>query len=393
MPPSGPKWSCPCGTLNHADWDVCVDCGELRPVLILDPSGAVRPTPRRPRSRRWLEEPLAATVGVGLCFVSGALIAFAVHPADPARRPAAVPIPAVAVGASTPPAADQGASWVPTAAVPPPPPVFQVGAPAVASPLLYTPQAPGMEFSRVRENVPPPTGLYVQSSASPLPALQTTPPPAVAAPPAPPAAPVLAEQVVAHVRGSLLRIEAETPTANRRGTGFVVGPRLIATCAHLVQGTSGIAVTQVNGQVLRARVERLDLLNDLALLSTQGDLPPALYLDLSGRVEPGEPIAVTGFPSSPENPDGQQDLTMMGTMLGWVTRNSPTGERVQLLQITADVRHGHSGGPVYSLRDGRVLGLISFRVAGESVSGFAAGMPMLYELWRTRPTEDGSATF
>jgi S1-C subfamily serine protease len=251
-----------------------------------------------------------------------------------------------------------------------------------------------MEFSRVRENVPaPPVGLYAQSSEYPLPALQTAPPLVTAAPPAPPSSPAPAEQIIAHVRGSLLRIEAEAPTANRRGTGFVVGPRLIATCAHLVQDTSGITVTQVNGEVLRARVERLDLLNDLALLSTQGDLPAALHLDLSGRVEPGEPIAVTGFPSGPENPDGKQDLTMVGTMLGWVTRNSPSGERVQLLQITADVRHGHSGGPVYSLRDGRVLGLISFRVAGENVSGFAAGMPMLYELWSTPPAADTSSTF
>lgn len=186
---------------------------------------------------------------------------------------------------------------------------------------------------------------------------------------------------MAGVRGSLLRIEAVAPTATHRGTGFVVGPHLAATCAHLVRGTSSIAVLLADGRVFRARVERLDLLNDLALLSIPGDLPAALPLDWSGRVEPGEPIAVTGFPRSAENPEGAQDVTTPGTVVGWVTRNSPAGDRVQMLQVNADIYPGHSGGPVYSLRDGRVMGVMSFRVASDSIAGFAAGIPMLQHLW------------
>jgi S1-C subfamily serine protease len=201
---------------------------------------------------------------------------------------------------------------------------------------------------------------------------------------------------VARVRGSVLRVEAKAPAADHRGTGFVVGPRLVVTCAHLVQGTSAVAVVLPDGQAARARVERLDALNDLAVLTTAVDLPTPLALDPSGRVEPGELIAITGFPSSPENPQGARDWTVPGQMVGWVTRASPTGDRVQMLQVLADIRPGHSGGPVYSLRNGRVLGVMSFRVTAESTSGFAAGIPMLQPLLgvpSAAPTPGAGSTF
>jgi len=250
----------------------------------------------------------------------------------------------------------------------------------------------GFQFYTPTEGIPPPVGLYAPPADYALPALQA---PRLPAPLTPAPAPqfVTAQQIVARVRASILRVDAEAPAADRRGTGFVVGPRLVVTCAHLVQGTSAIAVTLADGQVFRARVERLDPLNDLALLVTQGDLPPALPLDPSGRVEAGEPIAVTGFPSDPENPGGTQDWTVPGSMVGWVTRSSPSGERVQMLQVAANIRPGHSGGPLYSLRDGRVLGVISFRVASESVAGFAAGIPMLQQLFSLSNTgEDPNTT-
>jgi len=375
---TGPRWSCPCGTLNHADWDVCVDCGELRPVVKLAANGTVRRTPRRARSRRWLHDPMTATVGVGLCFVSGGLIAFAVNPVFVPRPRSSEPAQAVAVNATATgsPMGGQPA-WTPAAATPPPVTTFQVAPPTAPTP-AFTPVPAGFEFSGTATRMPPPVGLYAPSTEYALPPLQAPPP--VSAQPSPAQQFAAAQQVVARVRGSVLRIEAEAPAANRRGTGFVIGPRLLVTCAHLVQGTSAIAVALPNGQFLRARLERLDALNDLALLSTLGDLPPALTLDPSGRAEPGEPVAVTGFPSDPENAGGGVDFTSAGTLGGWVVRNSPSGERVQMLQVAADIRPGHSGGPLYSLRDGRVLGVMSFRVVGESVTGFAAGIPMLQQL-------------
>jgi S1-C subfamily serine protease len=134
-----------------------------------------------------------------------------------------------------------------------------------------------------------------------------------------------------------------------------------------------------DGRQAVAVVERQDPLNDLALLSTSVDLPPALVLAETGRVEPGESIAVTGFPGEGNAQGVAGDLTVTGALAGWVTRESPAGERVQMLQVFADIRPGHSGGPVYSLRDGRVFGITSFRVAGPQIIGYATGVPMLRE--------------
>lgn len=387
MAQAGARWSCPCGTLNHPDWDVCTDCGELRPVVTLDPDGAVRPPLRRKRTHRWLKDPIVATLGVCLCFLSGGLIAFAFNPpasreSVPSSHGDAVAVPASASPSAGPPAsyAPSAPGWNPFVAAPPPAPVFGVAAPSTSLPRGAAPVLPGVEFSGQLDGVPPPVGLYAPPNEYPLPVLRAPAPVTPPTAPAPAPGPSAAEQIVARVRGSVLRVEAEAPAADRRGTGFVIGPRLVVTCAHLVQGTSAVAVVLPDGQALRAQIERTDALNDLAVLATAADLPAPLPLDPSGRVEPGEPIAVTGFPSGPENPQGARDWTVPGRMVGWVTRNSPSGERVQMLQVVADIRPGHSGGPVYSLRDGRVLGIMSFRVTGESTSGFATGIPMLQPL-------------
>jgi S1-C subfamily serine protease len=230
-------------------------------------------------------------------------------------------------------------------------------------------------------------GLYVPPYESPLPPLTAPggaapvtrfePPQAPGAPPG--------QSIIARTRASVLKVVSAAPTGDRRGTGFVVGPRLVLTCAHLVRSTSGVAVTLPDGRQVAAALERLDALNDLALLSTQADLPPALPIDESGRVEPGEPIAVTGFPGGAAGEAETGDFTVIGALAGWVTRSSPSGERVEMLQALADIRPGHSGGPLYSLRDGRVFGVMSFRVTGSQVTGYATGAPMVRQFLGVGP--------
>jgi S1-C subfamily serine protease len=222
-------------------------------------------------------------------------------------------------------------------------------------------------------------GLYAPPFEYPLPSLTTPTAPALPVRNDPTPAPGVppGQAIIARVRASVVKVLAEAPAADRRGTGFVVAPRLVLTCAHLVQSTSGIVLLLADGRQVPAAIERLDALNDLALLSTTVDLPPALAIDETGRVEPGEPVAVTGFPADGTDGMGGGDLTVTGALAGWVTRSSPAGERVEMLQLFADIRPGHSGGPVYSLRDGRVFGVMSFRVTGAQTTGYATGGPML----------------
>ncbi len=55
----------------------------------------------------------------------------------------------------------------------------------------------------------------------------------------------------------------------KEGSGFAVGPELIATAAHVVEGIDGVHVTLVDGRRIDATVVAFDTVNDLALLRTK----------------------------------------------------------------------------------------------------------------------------
>ncbi len=56
----------------------------------------------------------------------------------------------------------------------------------------------------------------------------------------------------------------------REGSGFAVGPDLIATAAHVIVGIDTIRITLVDGRTLEAVPVLFDTIDDLAVLRTEG---------------------------------------------------------------------------------------------------------------------------
>ncbi len=173
------------------------------------------------------------------------------------------------------------------------------------------------------------------------------------------------------VASSVLWIEAVDASGAvvSTGSGFLVEGGQVLTSAHVV--ATGTPRVRLGPVALNARVERLDLKQDLAALAVEGQLAlPGIPL-ANNSPAPGTSVWVIG------NPQGLERTISGGTTSGTRTENG-----VSHLQLSAPVSPGSSGGPVLT-SDGKVVGLVrmtiqtgqnlNFAVPVESIRGFLAG--------------------
>lgn len=131
------------------------------------------------------------------------------------------------------------------------------------------------------------------------------------------------------------------------GSGFVVGDGAIATNMHVIEGASAARV-KVIGRPRTYAVDGIvgtDATADLALLKVTGLDAPPLQLGDSKEAAVGNQVFAVG------NPEGLE-----GTFSGGIVSGIRTIGADELLQITAPISPGSSGGPVIDSA-GRVLGI------------------------------------
>lgn len=153
------------------------------------------------------------------------------------------------------------------------------------------------------------------------------------------------------------------------GSGFLTEAGHVVTSAHVV--ASGTPRVRLGPVALNARVERLDLKQDLATLAIEGELALAGLPLAQQSPAPGTSVWVIG------NPQGLERTITSGT-----TSGTRTEDGVSYLQLSAPVSPGSSGGPVLTA-DGKVVGLVrmtlqtgqnlNFAVPIESIRAFLAG--------------------
>ncbi|MEZ4400735.1 MAG: S1C family serine protease [Kofleriaceae bacterium] len=159
--------------------------------------------------------------------------------------------------------------------------------------------------------------------------------------------PLTPKQIVERSKPAIVRVEVGD---DRVGTGFVIdGAGVIATNLHVVVGSADIRVRTLDGAVLTVdRIVALDLDHDLALLGVTVARPlPALTLGDSSVVAAGDPVLAIG------NPLGVLDYTVSDGLISSVREVAPD---VTLLQISAPISQGSSGGPLFN-GFGEVIGV------------------------------------
>jgi hypothetical protein len=107
---------------------------------------------------------------------------------------------------------------------------------------------------------------------------------------------------ILHARGvrragrSVVKVLGTACGLGLEGSGWVAGPDLVVTNAHVVAGEDDTTVENRSGEAFDATVVHYDSRNDVAILSVPGLGQPALRLEADPR--PGTPAAVLGYPGN-----------------------------------------------------------------------------------------------
>ena len=158
-----------------------------------------------------------------------------------------------------------------------------------------------------------------------------------------------AQEVAKKAFGStvLLVMEDANGKPMSLGSGFFVRDGIIASNLHVVQGASR-GYAKVVGQKTKYDIEGIcgiDSGRDLVLLKIPAAKTPSLSLGNSDAAEVGEPIFAIG------NPQGLEGTFSQGIISSIREVGSD-----KLLQITAPISPGSSGGPVLNSK-GEVIGV------------------------------------
>jgi len=139
------------------------------------------------------------------------------------------------------------------------------------------------------------------------------------------------------------------PTEIITGTGYAVNVNgTFVTNAHVVKGCTSIVVA-AEGYRGAAQVLAIDSTNDLAALFTGRAVKTAASLRLDVRL--GEEVAVFGYPLNGL-------LSTSGNFtLGNITATSGLRDDTRMIQISAPVQPGNSGGPLLD-ESGNVIGTV-----------------------------------
>lgn len=134
------------------------------------------------------------------------------------------------------------------------------------------------------------------------------------------------------------------------GTGFfVAADGAILTSSHVVNNCISIMVGQPGQPMEAAQVVGRDPINDLALL--RSSLKPQALPALRTGVRLGETIAVYGFPLLSVLPTSGNFTT------GNITATAGLLDDSRMLQISAPIQPGNSGGPLVDAY-GNVVGIV-----------------------------------
>lgn len=218
------------------------------------------------------------------------------------------------------------------------------------------------------------------------------PAPSIIGPAAPVAAPdpaIAADPDVERAEASVVRVLGTACGLGVEGSGWVAGPGLVVTNAHVVAGEDDTTATTPGGASLRATPLYYDPENDLALLHVDADLPP---LRLAPDPSSGTAAAVLGYP---ENGPYSVAPARLGETRDTISEDSYGRGPIRrsIASLRGSVRSGNSGGPLVDDR-GRVLGTVFAATTNGTSGGFAVPDEVVEEALRgpLAPVETGPCT-
>jgi S1-C subfamily serine protease len=195
------------------------------------------------------------------------------------------------------------------------------------------------------------------------------PAPSVLGPAVPRSAPneaIASDPNVLAAGGAVVRVLSTACGLGVEGSGWVAGPGLVVTNAHVVAGAEDTTVTTQDGVEFEATAVYYAPEQDLALLRIGADLPA---LPLASESRQGSSAAVLGYP---ENGPYALSPARIGETRSTVSQDSYGNGPIErpITALRGLVRSGNSGGPVVD-GHGRVVGTVFAATTGGPAGGFA----------------------
>ncbi len=188
--------------------------------------------------------------------------------------------------------------------------------------------------------------------------------------------------LVAHTRSGVVEIDVNTCDGSVSGTGFLIGPQLVATADHVVDGATSITLMRNGAYLTSATVVGSDPIRDLALLRTAQPINGYRFRLASRAPRIGEQVAALGFPLG-------LPLTFTRGSISGLGRTEPIEGtmRQSLVQTDTAVNPGNSGGPLMT-ENGEVIGLVDATDTEASGISFAVSALVarpLLAAWKSSP--------
>ena len=162
------------------------------------------------------------------------------------------------------------------------------------------------------------------------------------------------------------------------GSGVLVDSSgVIVTNLHVVEGDSSATVTLANGDIYDdVQVIAVDERRDIVVIKIAGFQLPSVELGDSDEVAVGQTVYAIG------SPQGLALTISDGIISG--ERPSPGDEGSRILQTTAAISPGSSGGGLFD-EGGRLIGVTTFRVTGGESLNFAVPINYVRGMVATAP--------
>ena len=154
------------------------------------------------------------------------------------------------------------------------------------------------------------------------------------------------------------------------GSGVILTENgYLVTNNHVVEGASTIRVRLNNGQAYPAVLVGTDAKTDLAVLKIEAAGLPAAKLADSAKVRAGDFVIAIG------NPLGELGGTVTEGIISAKDRQvTIDGQSMTLLQTSAAVNPGNSGGGLFNL-NGELVGVVNSKTSGGDIEGLAFAIP------------------
>ena len=168
-------------------------------------------------------------------------------------------------------------------------------------------------------------------------------------------------------------------TGKSMGTGFIIDESgTVITNAHVVGGARDISAQLYGGEKSKVEIVGVDYYTDIAVLKLKGFTGKLSKVDLgsSEKLRIGQRTFVIG------NPYGLGFGLSAGILSGLDRMPSSvnfTEPRIALLQTTAPVNPGDSGGPLLN-SDGKVIGVTTSILEGTQNIGFAIPINLVKDI-------------